>query len=119
MGICWSEPPVATPVSTHVATPVKNTAPVPVAQPVYAYAYPSQAVNDYKNPQYMYPPQQYPPQQYPPQEQPYPPQQYPPHQMYYVQPQQQQQQRGIGTVGAVLGGMIVGSVISDMMDPDY
>lgn len=93
MGICWSEPPASPPQRTYVVENPKASAP-----PVYA-------VPAYQNPQYTYaipPPQQS--QQY----------YYP-----YAQPVMYapQQQNRMSPAAAFVGGLVVASVLDDMMDP--
>ena len=110
MGVCWSEPPVATtapvqtkPMNSPSAPPYAYAVKDPQQQTVYyQYAYPQQQQQQQQYYSYQYPPQQYPPQQYPPQQ--YPPQQYPP-----------QQQTSAAT--AFVGGLLLGSIVEDMLDP--
>ena len=111
MGICWSEPPNA---QAQRQTPIYTEKIAPTAPPMnqYTYAvkpgqqmvYPQQQYVAYPYQQYQqqYFQQQYPQQQYPQQQ--YPPQQYP-----------QQQQMGAGT--AFVGGLILGTVVEDILDP--
>jgi hypothetical protein len=106
MGSCWSEPPIA---QAQRQTPIYTEKIAPTAPPMnqYTYAvkpgqqmvYPQQQYVAYPYQQYQ---QQYFQQQYPQQQ--YPPQQYPP-----------QQQMGAGT--AFVGGLILGAVVEDILDP--
>jgi hypothetical protein len=95
MGICWSAPP-AVPVATAVPVMAPNSMKDP-EKPIY----------------HQYPQQPY-PLQYP-----YPQQQ----QQYYVQnpypypQQQQQQQQQTSPVTAFVGGLLLGSIVEDMLDP--
>lgn len=104
MGICWSAPP-AVPVAT-VLPPAKTVTydMKDPEKPVY-YQYPQQ---QYAQQTIAYPYQQQ--QQYYVQN-PYPPQHPYPIQQY---PQQQQQ---ISPVTAFVGGMLLGSIVDDIVDP--
>ena len=105
MGLCWSDPPVQ-----QKQASVKPSAPpaqtyTPPFQQQYTYAVkPQQVYYPYSQQQYL---QQYPYAQYyqQGQMQPYALQPYPP------------RSNGIGTATAVVGGMVVGSVLENMMDP--
>jgi hypothetical protein len=92
MGLCWSD-----------------TQPLPAQQRVY---YPQkQIIVSPQIPPLQLPPPAYPPQQYTQQ----------PQYVVYPYPHayaQQQPQNRIGTAEAVIGGMILGSVLEDMMDPE-
>lgn len=107
MGICWSEPPEP-PAKQRTISTVHPSAPPLVYNPNYTYAVKAQQ---------QYPQQQYLQQQYP--QQYYPPQQY---QQQYIQqyPQQYvyQQQRQVGTGTAFVGGVVMGSILENMMDPE-
>ena len=106
MGICWSAPP---------AVPVATAVPIMAANPAKTVGY------DMKDPEkpiyHQYPQQPYPLQYaYPQQQQqqyyvqnPYPYQQYP--------QQQQQQQQQTSPVTAFVGGLLLGSIVEDMLDP--
>ena len=119
MGTCWSEPPVAPAVVSHLkrcgfcGVWVKgNEYCEPCLQKnAMHYVAPSATMyvphTEYQTPQYTYavPYQQQ--QMYPYYHQAPPPQ--------YQQPQQQQ---GISTGVAVLGGFMLGSVMEDILDPN-
>lgn len=112
MGLCWSEPPPPPAKQKSIST-VQPSAPPLVYNPPFV----GNPTISY-NPNYTYavrPQQQfYAQQQYPPQM--YPPQQYQAmYQQYYPQ---QQQQRQVGTGTAFVGGMILGSVAENMLDPE-
>jgi hypothetical protein len=100
MGLCWSEPPVAPVQRTYVVENPKASAP-----PMPAY----------QNPNYTYamPPQQ---QWQPQQQQQQQPQYVPNYQVYPYQ--QQQQQNRVSPAGAFLGGLVVASVLDNIMDPE-
>ena len=114
MGICWSEPPPVSPVQSR--SPMYPEKVVPTAPPYQ----PPMGQNQYT--QYTYaikPQQQYP--QYPPQVQytyayPQYAQQYP--QQYVVQQYPAQQRPTAGPAAAAfVGGMLMGSVVEDILDP--
>ncbi len=97
MGICWSDP-----------------SPPPATQRVY-YAEPQKVMPSA-------PTFQLPPPMYPPQAQQYTYAQQPQQYTYaYPQPSymytQQQPQNRISTTGAVVGGVILGSILEDITDP--
>jgi hypothetical protein len=109
MGLCWSEPPVQ-PVTTQqryvVESPLKPSAPPYYQPPVYpppGYnpGYNPQVYPNYQNPQYTYAvmPQQ---QQ----------------QMYQQQIYQQQQQNRVSPGTAFVGGLVMGAVLEDILDPE-
>lgn len=95
MGICWSEPPVA-PVQTTYTT--KPTAP-PYQAPMDTYPPPIY------NPQYTYAVK--------PQEQVY--YQYPV--VYQQQYPVQQPQRQVSPATAFVGGLVLASIVDDILDP--
>ena len=108
MGICWSEPPVATPV----AQPLKPCASCGVWVKGTDYCEPCFQKSTMR---YVAPSA---PPMYPPQPQytyavPYQQQQM--YAYYQARPQPQQQQISTGT--AVLGGFMLGAVVEDILDP--
>ncbi len=105
MGLCWSEPPVAPVQRAYVVENPKSVATAPPYNPPSQYTYA------------VYPPQQqqYPQQQYPQQQQQYYySQQVYPQQVYY----QQQQQNRVSPAGAFVGGLVLGAVMEDIIDPE-
>ena len=99
MGICWSEPPAKQVVAVlPTAPPPQNYMPPPSYNPNYTYA-----VKPQEQMYYGYP-QQY-QQQYP--------QQYVQYQQFPVY--QPRQTVSPGT--AFVGGLVVGSIIEDILDP--
>ena len=114
MGICWSDPP---PPSNTMRTTYVTEAPFvkPSAPPMYPPPmYPPQGYQQpvYQNPQYTYATmpgqmqQQY--QQQVPQVQ----------QMYTTYPAYPQQQNRTSPGTAFVGGLVLGAVLEDIMDPE-
>lgn len=108
MGSCWSEPPVA---SVQKQSPVYAEKVIPTAPPMYQ---PPQ--NQYSQYTYAVKPQQqqivyqYPQQQY----MAYPYQQY---QQQYVQQYPPQQRTTTSPATAFVGGLVLGAVLEDILDP--
>lgn len=106
MGICWSGA-VAEPPVKHIATitptapPARQYLPPPQYNPNYTYA-----VNPPQPPMYYSYPQQ--PYTHVYQQQPYPQQ--------YVQAYAQQRQT-TSPAAAFVGGLVLGSVVEDILDP--
>lgn len=99
MGLCWSEPPVA-PVQTrtvYIEKPIASAPPQPYTQPQqYTYAVkPGQMYYQYQPPIYQQYEQQY-------QQQP------------YYRPQQQTQ---TSPATAFVGGLVLGAIAEDLLDP--
>ena len=115
MGICWSEPPVSQVSPIQSRSPMYPEKVVPTAPPYQ----PPMNQNQYA--QYTYavkPQQQY--TQYPPQLQytyayPQYTQQY--QQQYVVQQYPPQQRPTAGPVTAFVGGMLMGAIAEDILDP--
>ena len=105
MGICWSEPPVQPNQGKVVMAPVVS-APIssaPPYQPYYTYAVKPE------DPYSQYPPQLQYTYAYPQ------PQQY--QQQYVVQQYPQQQRQQMSPATAFIGGMVLGAVVDDILDP--
>jgi hypothetical protein len=108
MGICWSDPPPPpNTMRTYVveAPPMKPSAPPMYPPPMYPPQGYQQPV--YQNPQYTY--ATMPQQQYQvPQVQ----------QVYTTYPAYQQQQNRTSPGTAFVGGLVLGAVLEDIMDPE-
>ena len=104
MGICWSEPPPPPPVTTYTTKPCGLCGAWVKGQ-------------DYCDPclrQPSAPPMYIPPQPQPQYTYAVPYQQQQMYNYYQARPQQQQQ---MGTGTAMIGGFVLGALVSDMMDP--
>ena len=114
MGICWSDPE---PPVKHVATVIPTTVPIqqytppPSYSPSYTYATKQQppVYSNYPQQHYQQPYPQVYQQPYPQQYvQPYPPQ----YQVYAQQPRQT-----MSPGAAFVGGLVLGAVAEDILDP--
>lgn len=113
MGICWSAAPEPVPTATVYRQPEKpqyvQPMPYPQPYPQQQQAYPQEKL--YVQQQQTYPPQQ----QFYPQQQQF----YGQNPQYIQQPYYPPQQQGISTGTAIVGGMLMGAVLNDMMDDPF
>jgi hypothetical protein len=112
MGICWSEPPVSQqpPITSYPMKPCVSCGSWIKGND---YCEPCLQRNAMKYVQPSAPPQYMPPQPQYTYAVPYQQQQM--YNYYQARPPHQQQQIGTGT--AVVGGFVLGALVSDMLDP--
>ncbi len=117
MGICWSGA-VAEPPVKHIATVIPTTVPIqqytppPSYNPNYTYATKQQPPVYSNFPQQPYMQQSYPQAYQQPYQQQYV-QQYPPQYQVYAQQPRQTMSPG----AAFVGGLVLGAVAEDILDP--
>ena len=112
MGICWSEPPPNPPITSYPMKPCLSCGSWAQKQQGADYCEPCLQRNTMKYVQPSAPPQYIPPQPQYTYAVPYQQQQM--YNYYQARPPQQPQ---IGTGTAVLGGVLLGALADDILDP--